>query len=764
MQSETPVSNCTIDQNGAVLLGGVAGSGMTGLARMLLQKGTKVIGVDRVKSGVVETLMSQGMLFIEEGGALPQQDVGLVVCSAALSKDHPIRVYAKEKKIRLLHRAEMVAELLNDKEVILVAGTHGKTTTSVLLTHVLRRLGRDVSFYIGAEVPLFGTSAWLGTDSLAVVEADESDGSFEVFDPKHCIILNIEEDHLDFYSGIDEIKSAFVEVIKKCTGECIICADDPVANELICNLPELSVTSYGLTQTSKIQGKHWRPSESGGTVSVAFGPNAEDCKTLKLSLRGKHNVSNAVAVCALCKRLGWSENEIVESFANVTGARRRFDVLVDNAWGVVVDDYAHHPTEIKATLSAVDIKPNSRLVVVFQPHRFSRTEKLMDRFGEAFGRADHIYLAPVYGAGESTTVENIMQQLVSTLEGGGCSSVICRSNLEDLKRQIRLDWKKGDILMVMGAGDIDKLAYEIASEVKMVAELETLLGESGECLLYEPLSKHTTLRVGGPANVWVNVYSEEALGKLFYYTKKCEIPCRVIGRGSNLLAKDNGYRGICVSLAGHVFSNVEIDGTTVTAGAGVKLKELVRVAKQSGIGGFEFMEGIPGSLGGGLRMNAGAMQSWMFEVVESIRVMDSEGKISEIPRNEIEVRYRDVPLLKRTTALSAVLKGKPSDTETINKILTEYSKKRWASQPAKASPGCSFKNPGNIPAGKLIDELGLKEKKIGGAQISSVHGNFIVNDSGATAADVLELIDLVKKEAQERRGITLEPEVIVLNE
>jgi UDP-N-acetylenolpyruvoylglucosamine reductase len=242
------------------------------------------------------------------------------------------------------------------------------------------------------------------------------------------------------------------------------------------------------------------------------------------------------------------------------------------------------------------------------------------------------------------------------------------------------------------------------------------------------------------------------------------VPVTFIGRGTNLLVKDRGIRGVCIHLGRPAFSAIRVKDGLIEAGAGARLKQIVNEARKAGIGGLEFMEGIPATLGGALRMNAGAMQSWMFEVVESVRFMRPDGTVGTMAASEMEVHYRNVPLFRDNIALGAVLRGTGVPAAEIADRLKAYSRKRWESQPAAPSAGCIFKNPQEIPAGKLIDELGLKGMSVGAARVSPVHGNFIVNEGGARAADVLELIGQVQAKVRAARGIELDPEVIILGE
>ena len=280
----------------------------------------------------------------------------------------------------------------------------------------------------------------------------------------------------------------------------------------------------------------------------------------------------------------------------------------------------------------------------------------------------------------------------------------------------------------------------------------------------EPLAKHTTLRIGGSADVYVEPASEADLVAAVKFCHERRLPFFVIGRGSNLLVRDGGFRGVAICLAQPNFSRIEVAGERLHCGAGAKLKSVALEAKRNSLSGVEFLEGIPGSVGGALRMNAGAMGGATFNVIESVRFMDHTGKIQERSRAGMPVEYRCCALLKDHIALGAVFRCLPAPREEIEKRMKEFSERRWASQPAAPSAGCMFKNPATISAGKLIDELGLKGARVGGAVVSTEHGNFIVNDGNATARDVLALMAQLQARAKEARGIELETEVEIIGE
>ncbi len=298
----------------------------------------------------------------------------------------------------------------------------------------------------------------------------------------------------------------------------------------------------------------------------------------------------------------------------------------------------------------------------------------------------------------------------------------------------------------------------------LAAELATLLAPASVLRLNEPLAKRTTLRVGGPAEIYVEPADEVELAKVLRFCRDHDVPFFLLGRGSNLLIRDGGIRAVVIHLGTHALSHIEVEGEQLRCGAGAKLKDIALTAKRHGLGGLEFLEGIPGNLGGALRMNAGAMNGWTFEVVERLRFMDYAGVVHERAARNVETTYRSCPLLKSAVALGAVLKGRPAPREQIEAKLAECQQKRWTSQPKEPSAGCIFKNTKTVPAGKLVDELGLKGTRVGGAVVSDVHGNFIVNDGTATARDVLALIEIIRRTAREKRAIELETEVEIVGE
>jgi UDP-N-acetylmuramate--alanine ligase len=739
---------------------GVSGSGMIGLARILLESGHQVSGSDLQSGAQIQDLVSKGLIFKGEHQAEHVMGSELVVYSTAIRESNPERLAALKAGIPQVRRAECLAGLVEARDLLIVAGTHGKTTSTVMLTAVLKEDGRDPGFYIGADAPAFGASSGAGQGEFFAAEADESDGSILLYHPQGTLILNVEEDHLDYYRDLSHILEVFTQVVEQTQGSVVVCADDLHARSLV--QVKSGVVTYGLNHAATFEAYDILLEERSSTFRVRReGKNLGD---LTLSIPGLHNVSNATGVIALAISQGVSFDSCVRAMAGIRGASRRFDVRYQDDTYLIVDDYAHHPTEIRATLAAAKRTGRKRVVAVFQPHRYSRTLHLQQQFATAFGDADRLYLTDIYGAGETPVAGVDGESFYRAVKEIAGEKVHYSTTQAELKKDLALELGEGDCLLTMGAGDIHRVAETIAEDLRHLEELRLLVGRDSILRPYEPMRKHTSLRVGGPAQFWFEPVSEMALARMLQACDPRGLSITMIGRGTNLLVKDSGIKGVCVHLGQPAFSDISINGTQIRAGAGARLKDVVYQAKKAGLGGLEFMEGIPGNLGGALRMNAGAMQSWVMEVTDSVRYMDLKGAIRESRVSDMEVQYRNVPLLENHIALSAVLRGIPRKEAEISEVLKGYSKKRWSSQPAAPSAGCTFKNSGPIPSGKLIEELGLKDMTSGAARISPVHANFIVNEGGATAQDVLGLVHLIRSKALAERGITLELEVKILGD
>ncbi|MEQ1859346.1 MAG: UDP-N-acetylmuramate--L-alanine ligase [Chthoniobacteraceae bacterium] len=739
---------------------GVAGSGMSGIAGMLLALGHQVSGSDRV--GTVETarLQSLGLRFHHGHDAENVADAGLVIFSSAIRPGNVEYDEALRTGRSLARRADALAAVMAAKKGIVVCGMHGKTTTSAMSAHVLRAGGLHPSHYVGAEIPILGTNAlWDPEGEYLVAEGDESDGTLALYRPEHAIVLNIEEEHLDYYENLDAIDAVYRQLCSQTRGMVIYCADDEGAVRVCASHP--GAIGYGESHAARYRFDDLHAKDFQSSFRVLR--DGEPLGAITLNVPGRHNVSNALAVVALATELGVEFAKIAGALESFRGARRRFEIKYRSERFMFVDDYAHHPSEIRATLATAKNTGRRRVLCMFQPHRYTRTLKLKEEFGRAFHDADIVVVADVYPASEPPIPGVSGQTIVDEAVREGHEDISFQPDRKKIALDLGRRLEPGDCVISLGAGNIHEAGTALATDATLLDELQSAMG-SGVVKLYEPLAKHTTMRVGGPAQFWAEPETEEGFARLVKFTNLRGIPLFIIGRGSNLLVRDGGIRGVVVHLARGEFKKIEVRDGHITAGAGVKQKELAYAARDAQLGGFEWFEGIPGDVGGALRMNAGAMGGETFRQVVSVRFIDAHGDFHMKTPTEMDVRYRHCGTLEETYAISATFAGTPGTAEEIERKLAESMQKRRTSQPRESSAGCIFKNPEACPAGRLIDELALKGTRVGGVKVSEVHGNFIVNDQHGTAADVLALIDRIKATALAQRGIRLETEVQIIGE
>ncbi|MDQ6623849.1 MAG: UDP-N-acetylmuramate--L-alanine ligase, partial [Verrucomicrobiota bacterium] len=615
---------------------GVAGSGMSGIAALLLELGHQVSGSDRVRSLETERLVRLGLRFHLQHLAEDAADAEMVVYSSAIKKENPILSAARAAGKPTLRRAEALAAIMQGKRGIVIAGMHGKTTTSSMAAHVFREAGMHPSHYVGAEIPLLGSNAhWDARGEYFIAEGDESDGTLRYFHPEHALILNIEEEHLDFYADMAAIEKVFAQLLAQTSGSVFFCADDANAARLVegraLSRPNSDDTSgvpprcvsFGFADNADYRGTDIELQDFASVFCVFR--RDEQLGEAVLNVPGRHNVSNALGVIALGLEAGIPFEKIVASLRHFQHARRRFEIKYASERYLLVDDYAHHPTEIRATIATARSTGRKRILAMFQPHRYSRTKALRKEFGAAFAQSDRVLVADVYPASEAPIAGISGQTIVDEMLAHGHRGAIYQPRLDRLHCDVGNMIASGDMVLSLGAGNVHEQLSLLAADLVISEKLQEIVGPQGEVSLYEPLAKHTTLRVGGPAQYWVEPRDERAFADIIRFCRRENLPLFVIGRGSNLLVRDGGIRGVVVHPSGGEFDRIVVSGTTITAGVGANLKELAFAGKAAGIGGFEWMEGIPGEVGGGLRMNAGAMGAQTFDNVISVRFLDADG-------------------------------------------------------------------------------------------------------------------------------------------
>jgi len=439
---------------------------MSGLARILLELGHKVSGSDLITTNITNRLETMGAVCYLGHSAGNVEGSDLVVVSTAIRPENPEMVRAIEKKIPIIHRGQMLALLMERQYGIAVAGAHGKTTTTSMMALVLEKNGLDPTIVIGGELNDIGGNAKLGRGKHIVAEADESDGSFLKLSPMISIITNVENDHLDYYGSVERIREAFRTFLSKVpdVGMAVVCLDDPGVREVLGNYRG-PLTTYGVNNTEAdyvIRDIYLNGMSSRGEVYH----RGRHLGTLVLSVPGQHNMQNALAVVAAGMYAGLDFEEITRAIQGFRGAGRRFQLLGDASGIKVVDDYAHHPSEIKATLKAAKQVGANRIITVFQPHRYSRTSLLREEFGSAFLDSDVVIINEIYSAGEKPIEGVNAGIIVEAMERNGQEGVVYLGSREEIVDYLAGFARPGDLILTMGAGNIWTAGMELVKRLQ----------------------------------------------------------------------------------------------------------------------------------------------------------------------------------------------------------------------------------------------------------------------------------------------------------
>jgi len=456
---------------GTIHFVGIGGIGMSGIAEVMKILGYKVQGSDVAEGYVIEGLRQKGIPVAigQHGDNLG--DAAVVVISAAIRKDNPEVVAAYERRIPVVRRAEMLAELMRLKFNIAVAGTHGKTTTTSMIAAMLDAGGIDPTVINGGIINAYGSNARLGKSDWMVVEADESDGSFLRLDGTIAVVTNIDPEHLDHYGGFDAVKDAFVEFVENVPfyGAALLCVDHPEVQSIIPRLRDRRVVTYGFAAHADVRGDNVTPVPGGNRFDVSLRDRQGEVRTIagiELPMPGRHNVQNALAAIGVAAELGIADAVIQRGFASFGGVKRRFTNVGEVDGAVVIDDYGHHPVEIAAVLSAAREGAEGRVIAVVQPHRFTRLRDLMSDFQNAFNDADIVLAAPVYAAGEEPIDGVDNDALVEGLKQRGHRAAGTVTDAADVARQLAGVAAPGDMIICLGAGDITKWAAGLADAIR----------------------------------------------------------------------------------------------------------------------------------------------------------------------------------------------------------------------------------------------------------------------------------------------------------
>jgi UDP-N-acetylmuramate--alanine ligase len=444
---------------------GIGGIGMSGIAEVLLNLGYRVSGSDLAESDTTNRLQKLGAEIYAGHRAEYLKEADVVVISSAVRKDNPEVKAAQERLIPVIPRAEMLAELMRMKYGIAIAGTHGKTTTTSMIATVLAHGGLDPTAVIGGKLNSFGSNAKLGQGELLVAEADESDGSFLKLSPTIAIVTNIDPEHLDHYQNLEEIQKAFLEFINKVPfyGLAVLCLDHENVQALIPGVAKRFVT-YGLSTQANFRATDI--SFHGFTTTFRAFKNDQELGQITIQMPGLHSVYNALATIATASELDLNFVVVKEALGSFSGVQRRFQIKGESGGIMVVDDYGHHPAEIKATLSAAKRGWDRRTVVIFQPHRYTRTRDLFKDFLTSFNQADVLFLTGIYPAGEDPIPGVKVQDLYEGIKGHGHKDVTLVLEKDKIIAGVLPRLRPGDMVFTLGAGDIWKVGERLVEKLK----------------------------------------------------------------------------------------------------------------------------------------------------------------------------------------------------------------------------------------------------------------------------------------------------------
>jgi UDP-N-acetylmuramate--L-alanine ligase/UDP-N-acetylenolpyruvoylglucosamine reductase len=765
---------------------GIGGISMSGLARILHDWGYAVSGSDRQASAATDLLEKLGIevqIGHERGELAGQADVLVVTPRAIPGAPNEIRA-AVGNGAEIVRRGQLLGMIANARINIAASGSHGKSTTSGMLTSALTELGADPSYSVGAMVGTTGRNAGSGQGPHMVVEADEFDRALHWLKPDIAIVSTVSFDHPDVFADQADYDRAFIDFARgvRPGGTYIVSADDPGCARVTEAVRAMEAFAGTIVTFGEQEGAEWRyrRTDNGWAVIAPDGV----ARPLALQVPGAHNVANATAAIIALATLGFSVEDAIRGVEAFSGVGRRFEHKGEVGGIDVLDDYAHHPDEIHATLLGTrDRYPGRRRVVLFQPHTYSRTAMLLDQFAAALNEAEVPVLLDVYPAGEENAW-GVDSRTVADRMGG---DVPVLATPDDAVAWLAEHAEPGDVVLTLGAGDVtvvgDRLIEALRKREstlldpaatpragKRAVATIPLPGTEAAIQRVAPMSMHTTMRIGGPADFLVRASTPDLIEAAARWADAEGLPVTVIGGGSNLLVSDDGIRGLVIVVrtpgqkAGDLLE-VEDEGDAVLlrVAAQAPISWVGRTAAERGWAGMDWAVGLPGQIGGAVVNNAGAHGTEVKDHLEGLEVLE-DGVLRELDRSWLEpafrmTRIKGAPRPRPWIVTRAIFRLPKGDPAALVALADEHAQFRKDTQPTGACSGSIFVNPEGDFAGRLLEQAGVKGLAIGGARFSDKHANWIVNTGGATAADAWELIQRAREIVREREGNVLRPEI-----
>lgn len=741
-------------------LAGVCGIGMAGLAWLLHDSGWRVSGCDKRLNHLGDALRISGVELMEGHSAQHlDSKPSVVIRSTAVPEGSDEISGARDSGIPVFRRGEVLAALLSRYAAVTVAGTHGKTTTTAFCIQLMQSCGIECGWYLGGELSGLSRVAGLGRSDWLVAEADESDGTLSLYRPRIAVLTNIEYDHMEHFADSAAFEQCF-QIFFSGVAECIVwCHEDPVLRRMV-PASGCENVSYGFSEQADVVAEQIETGPDGSAFNL-IEPGVAPVR-VEMPIPGRHNILNFLGAYSAARRAGCSQAALCLAAKRLQLPHRRFEKVASPPGTVVLNDYAHHPTEIAALISMVQRREHGRLRAVFQPHRYTRTAALGENFPAACRGVDELVLCPVYAASEKPEQGEDVWELYRRFRESDktAAKVLVAGSLAAAQHYFAATFKMNETLLVIGAGDVSELAFSACEWAKRKCICPDNLSSVSRIRNDFELGPATTWGVGGAAECMVEAGCEPDVVLLVKWAHENNILLRWLGKGANLLVSDMGVGGIVARLDKKVFGKIDVSGNELVAGAAVSGRQLLDAAEQAGLAGLEFLEGIPGTLGGMLRMNAGAHGGEVGRLIKWVRLVDSDGVTACIPASEMGFAYRECARLRDAVAIEACFsleKALPEEIAARRKVFRE--KRAWYK--GLRCAGSVFKNPPEDSAGRLLDAAGCKGWRVGGVVVAQQHANVIVAESGATASDARCLIELLRKKILKDHGINLEPEVVL---
>ncbi len=775
---------------------GIGGIGMSGLARILLAWGYRVSGSDAVASTTTHALADLGAtIVVGHGDPTLASLADIIVTTPRAEQNAAIEIEAaRSAGVTHVKRGLLLAMLANARRSIAVSGSHGKSTATGMLTYALRELGTDPSYAIGAILTSTGLNAAPGNGPFMPVEADEFDRAFLWLKPEVAVVTSVSFDHPDIYADqadYDQAFALFTDGILP-NGRLVIASDDPGSVRVLKAVRSRGDLPFSIVTFGSDEHADWRIQHlgRGGTVET---PDGATYPVLP-HLSGRHNVRNTVAAAIALDALGFPPTTGIPALCGFTGVGRRFEHKGTLGGIDIIDDYAHHPDEIRATLQAAREQfPDRRMIVAFQPHTFSRTRLLLDEFAASLNGADEVVLLEIYPSGETDSLgvssRDILQRLTSSAHGV--------DDPEHAARKLAEVATAGDVILTLGAGDItlvgtlllqhfsahtpatmqttdqpaSRPAPRASRRPQQPAAIEMAERPGLKIQPQVPMSLYTTMRLGGAADFLVRAQESDDIVAGVRWAAAEGLPVTVIGGGSNLLVGDGGIRGlviVCRTPGERAAKLLEVtdlgQSVEISVGSQAPLSWVGRYCAEQGWSGMDWGVGLPGQIGGATVNNAGAHGTELKDHLVALDLLSENGEIERVPADWLASKYRTTRIKEEIRprpwiVLRSIFHLPKDDPAKLVKLADDHAEFRKLTQPSGACSGSTFANPTGDYAGRLLEGAGLKGHTISAMQLSPKHANWVINTGGGRARDAWALIQYARSVVLERTGIDLRPEI-----